>query len=82
MVQWLRLRTSNARGTGLIPGQGTKIPHAVWCGQKYIYKKKLKIEKQLAAAKSQLPLQILFKLCSLPQSSPFLIASQSSYCPH
>ena len=27
-VQWLRLHTSNARGTGLIPGQGTKILQA------------------------------------------------------
>ena len=27
-VQWLRLRASTAGGTGLIPGQGTKIPHA------------------------------------------------------
>ena len=26
VVQWLRLHTSNARGTGSIPGQGTK-PH-------------------------------------------------------
>ena len=25
-VQWLRLRASTAGGTGLIPGQGTKIP--------------------------------------------------------
>ena len=29
IVQWLRLRPSNAGGTGSIPGQGTKIPHAV-----------------------------------------------------
>ena len=29
MVQWLRLRPSNAGDTGSIPGQGTKIPHAV-----------------------------------------------------
>ena len=31
-VQWLRLRTSNAGDVSLIPGQGTKIPHAsvVW----------------------------------------------------
>ena len=29
VVQWLRLRASNAGGKGLIPGQGTKIPHAV-----------------------------------------------------
>ena len=28
MVQWLRLRASTARGTGSIPGRGTKIPHA------------------------------------------------------
>ena len=27
-VQWLRLHTSNARGAGLIPGQGTKILQA------------------------------------------------------
>ena len=27
------LCTSTARGLGLIPGQGTKIPQAVWCGQ-------------------------------------------------
>ena len=30
MVQWLRLHASSiAGGTGLIPGLGTKIPHAV-----------------------------------------------------
>ena len=29
VVQWLQLRASNAGGKGLIPGQGTKIPHAV-----------------------------------------------------
>ena len=28
VVQWLRLRTSTAGGTGSIPGQGTKIPQA------------------------------------------------------
>ena len=28
MVQWLRLCASTAGGMGLIPGQGTKIPHA------------------------------------------------------
>ena len=28
MVQWLRLCVSTARGTGLIPGWGTKVPHA------------------------------------------------------
>ena len=33
-VQWLRLHASTAGHTGLIPGRGTKIPHAVWDGQK------------------------------------------------
>ena len=33
VVQWLRFHASNARGAGLIPGQGTKIPHAVQRGQ-------------------------------------------------
>ena len=27
-VQWLRLHTSTAGGTGSIPGWGMKIPHA------------------------------------------------------
>ena len=27
-VQWLRLRACNAGSMGLIPGQGTKVPHA------------------------------------------------------
>ena len=27
-VQWLKLQAPNAGGTGLIPGQGTKILHA------------------------------------------------------
>ena len=34
VVQWLRLYTSKAGGTGLIPGWGTKIPYAMWHGQK------------------------------------------------
>ena len=33
-VQWLGLHASTAGGTGLIPDQGTKIPHAMRCGQK------------------------------------------------
>ena len=34
VVQWLRLHASIAGGMGSIPGQGAKIPHAVWHGQK------------------------------------------------
>ena len=30
-VQWLKLHTSNAGGSGLIPGQEAKIPHATRC---------------------------------------------------
>ena len=36
-VQWLRLHTSTAEGTGSIPGQGTRIPHASWLGKKKIF---------------------------------------------
>ena len=39
VVQWLGLRTFTAEGAGSIPGQGIKIPQAVWHGQKK--KKKL-----------------------------------------
>ena len=31
---------STAGGLGSIPGRGTKIPHAVWCGQKQKTKNK------------------------------------------
>ena len=30
VVQKLGLRASNARGEGLIPGWGAKLPHASW----------------------------------------------------
>ena len=36
VAQWVRLRAPNAGGPGSIPGQGTKIPHAMPCGQKKI----------------------------------------------
>ena len=34
MVQWLALGASTAGGTGSSPGWGTKIPQAMWHGQK------------------------------------------------
>ena len=34
VIWWLRICTSNARGTGSISGLGTKIPHTVLWGQK------------------------------------------------
>ena len=36
-VQWLRLHTSTAGGTGSVPGQGTKILHPVPGGQKIFF---------------------------------------------
>ena len=36
VVQWLGLRASTAGGTGLIPGQGTKILHAAWPKKKIL----------------------------------------------
>ena len=33
VIQWLRLYASTAGGMGLIPGWGTKIPHAMQCSQ-------------------------------------------------
>ena len=43
MVQWLILYTSTAGGMGLIPDQGTKIPHVMWRGQKRKKINKVKI---------------------------------------
>ena len=34
VVQWLRLYTSNVEPVGLIPGQGTRIPHALQAERK------------------------------------------------
>ena len=33
MFQWLRLCKAMARGKGLNPGRGTKVPHPVCCSQ-------------------------------------------------
>ena len=32
VVQWLRLYASTTGDMGSIPGGGTKIPQAAWCG--------------------------------------------------
>jgi len=39
IVQWLRLHASRTRGAGFIPGQGPRIPPALWHGQKKKKKK-------------------------------------------
>ena len=40
MVQGLRRQASNAGDVRSIPGQGTKIPYAMWPKIKYLEKKK------------------------------------------
>ena len=35
VVQWIRLQASNSGGMGSIPGQGTKILHAVFHSEKF-----------------------------------------------
>ena len=44
-VQQLRLCISTARGTGLIPGLGTKIPQAPRCSQKNKQANKVKVRE-------------------------------------
>ena len=34
MVQWLGLCAFTDEGVGSVPGPGSKIPQAMWCGQK------------------------------------------------
>jgi len=41
----LRLFTFSAGDKISVPGQGTKFPHATWCGQKKEKKKKGRKEK-------------------------------------
>ena len=59
MVQRLRLHTSNAVGEGSIPGQGTRVPHATWCGQKNKKLKKLKKKKRNVKSLEKLPFKKL-----------------------
>ena len=41
VVQWLGLWPSTTGVMHLIPGQGTKIMHAAWCGKKKKKKKEI-----------------------------------------
>ena len=53
VVQWLKLHSSNAGGSGSISGHGTKILYAKWHGQKEILFK-LKINKSVRLPDSDL----------------------------
>ena len=44
MIQWLALCTSSSGGMDSISGQGTKIPHAMLCGQKVKKRKNWKVK--------------------------------------
>ena len=46
MIQWLGLGASNAVGMSLIPGQGTRVPHAMQFIQKNKKEKKKKKERE------------------------------------
>ena len=58
MVHWLRFCTFNVGGAGLIPGQGTKIPHAVQHGRGE--KKRKKKKKNLRFLKGILSLLLRY----------------------
>ena len=50
-AQSLRLNSFTAVGPDLIPGQGTKIPQAMWYSQKQIFLMKIKREKAIVVLK-------------------------------
>ena len=62
VVQWLRLHTPNAGGMNLIPGQKTKIPHAMHCNQKK--KKRKKGRKKKTAKKREIRVGVIPATCS------------------
>ena len=53
MVQWLRLPTPNAEGTGLSPGRGAPILHTTLHGLKHVF---LKIEDGKEGIRGQIKL--------------------------
>ena len=54
MVHWLKLCISNAGSTGSVPGWETKIPCAVWCGQRGNKGEKKRYEKYGTCPKMQI----------------------------
>ena len=73
-VQWLRLCTSTAGGTGSIPGRGTKIPHAAQCSQKE--KKKIKVFKDTVLIHTTSALLTYPPTCKTPTFPLKLIKTQ------
>ena len=56
-VRWLRLYVSNAEGMDLIPGWGTKFPHAAWHSQK-IKEKEKKLSHQHIMMRNEIEVQV------------------------
>ena len=72
MVRWLRLGTSDEGGMGLIPGQGTKIPHATWHGKEH--------QQKNCQRGTFLAVQLL-GLCTFIAEGPGSIPGQGSKIP-
>ena len=45
-AQWLGLCAFAAEDAGSVPDQGTKIPQAVWCGQKLFLRKEKEAKRK------------------------------------
>ena len=80
VVQWLRLRASNAAAMGLISGQGTKIAPAIWQKKK----KKNKYEedfqtKEDISGRGNLFLMFIY-LCGCTDSSLQHVGSLVEVC--
>ena len=59
MVQWLRLPTTTAEGTGLILCRGTKNSRGMWHGQK---RKRNRKRKKVAVGQKHTPILLLLLL--------------------
>ena len=70
VVQWLRLCSSTSGGLGSIPGQGTKIWHATWRGQKKKKKEEDKCYHIRVHAYVHASLQSCLTLCDSMDCSP------------
>ena len=82
VVQWLRLHSLSAEGTGLIPSQGTKIPHTKWHDQK---KRNLYLNFYTFASLVLVWLHsnplLLFSACAYFQLLQFLLVSICHFSP-
>ena len=77
-VQWLRLCTRNAGGTGLIPDWGTKILHAAWHGQEK--KKKCRVFNHIPNnIRTFQQFNSIYAVIVIPSSSNTILTKHSSF---